>query len=171
MKLRLAFAVLLGTTTIVLSASAQQPWIQDRRLGEGSGIRTGNLELHPSVAGEFGYDSNYFQRGDGDPDPVVDTLVFRVTPSLTLSTLGKARQEGDTPGTAAPLLNFDLGAFLTYKEFVPLDDTDEFDDRSKLNGGINAELELFPKRPVTWDVNAGYKREIDPSDIATGETD
>src|SRR6187200_1676738 len=120
MKLRLAFAVLLGTTTIVLSASAQQPWIADRRLGEGSGIRTGNLELHPSVAGEFGYDSNYFQRGDGDPDPVVDALVFRVTPSLTLSTLGKARQENDTPGTSPPLLNFDFGAYATYKEFIPL---------------------------------------------------
>lgn len=168
MKLRLAFAVLLGTTTLVLSASAQQPWIQDRRLGEGPGIRTGNLELHPSVAGEFGYDSNYFQRGPRDPDPVVDTLVFRVTPSLTLSTLGKARQDA---GVTPPLLNFDLGAFATYNVFVPLDDTDEFDDRSKLRGGINASLELFPRRPVMWDVNAGYRREIDPSDLATGETD
>src|SRR6187402_3403212 len=168
MKLRLAFAVLLGTTTLVLSASAQQPWIQDRRLGEGPGIRTGNLELHPSVAGEFGYDSNYFQRGPGDPDPVVDTLVFRVTPSLTLSTLGKARQDA---GATPPLLNFDLAAFATYNAFVPLDDTDEFDDRSKLRGGINASLELFPRRPVMWDVNAGYRREIDPSDLATGETD
>ena len=171
MKLRLAFAVLLGTTTLVLSASAQQPWIQDRRLGEGAGIRTGNLELHPSVAGEFGYDSNYFQRGDGDPDPIVDTMVFRVTPSLTLSTLGKARQGGDGQGTAPPLLNFDLGAFATYNAFVPLDDTDEFDDREKLSGGINASLELFPKRPIMWDVNAGYRRQVDPSDLATGETD
>jgi hypothetical protein len=171
MKLRLAFAVLLGTTTVVLSASAQQPWIKDRRLGEGAGIRTGNLELHPSVAGEFGYDSNYFQRGPGDPDPVVDTLRFRVTPSLTLSTLGTARREGDPNDTTPPLLTFDLAGFATYNEFVPLDDTNEFDDRSKLSGGINAGLELFPKRPVSWDLNAGYKREIDPSDLATGETD
>src|SRR6187399_1230569 len=126
MKLRLAFAVLMGTTTVVLSASAQQPWIQDRRLGEGQGIRTGNLELHPSVSGEFGYDSNYFQRGSGDPDPVVDTMVFRVTPSLTLSTMSEERQTG-----SPPLLNFDLGGFLTYNTFIPLDDTDEFDDREK----------------------------------------
>ena len=171
MKLRLTFAVLLGTTTVVLSASAQQPWIQDRRLGEGAGIRTGNLELHPSVAGEFGYDSNYFQRGPGDPEPVVDTMRFRITPSLTLSTLGAARKEGDDPQAAPPLLNFDLGAFATYNLFIPLDDTDDFGDRSKLSGGINASLELFPKRPITWDVNAGYRRQIDPSDVATGETD
>src|SRR6187455_2044378 len=168
MKLRLAFAVLMGTTTVVLSASAQQPWIQDRRLGEGGGIRTGNLELHPSVAGEFGYDSNYFQRGSGDPDPVVDTMVFRVTPSLTLSTLSEARQTGGQE--SPPLLNFDFGGFLSYKTFIPLDDTDEFDDREKLSGGLRAALELFPRRPVTWDINAGVRREIDPSDLATGET-
>lgn len=170
MKLRLAFAVLLGSTTVVLSASAQQPWIQDRRLGEGAGIRTGNLELHPSLAGEFGYDSNYFQRGPEDPAPVVDTMRLRITPSLTLSTLG--RQRADSGGEATPpLLNFDLGAFATYNAFIPLDDTDDFEDRSKLSGGINASLELFPKRPIMWDVNAGYRRQVDPSDIATGETD
>jgi len=171
MKLRLAFAVLLGTTTVVLSASAQQPWIQDRRLGEGAGVRTGNLELHPSVAGEFGYDSNYFQRGPADPEPVVDTLRLRITPSLTLSTLGRMRREGDPQEVTPPVLNFDLGAFLTYNEFIPLDDRDDFDNRSKFSGGINAALELFPKRPVTWDINAGYRRQIDPSDIASGETD
>lgn len=171
MKLRLAFAVLLGTTTVVLSASAQQPWIQDRRLGEGAGIRTGNLELHPSIGGEIGYDSNYFQRGPGDPDPVVDTLRLRITPSLTLSTLGKARQERDAAEAAPPLLNFDLGAFATYNEFIPLDDTDDFGDRSRLSGGVNASLELFPKRPIMWDLNAGYRRQIDPSDLASGDTD
>ncbi|HEU5073511.1 MAG TPA: hypothetical protein VFU02_05050 [Polyangiaceae bacterium] len=170
MKLRLAFAVLLGTTTVVLSASAQQPWIQDRRLGEGAGIRTGNLELHPSIAGEFGYDSNYFQRGPGDPDPVVDTLRLRITPSLTLSTLGRVRADQNTEATP-PLLNFDLGAFATYNEFIPLDDTDDFDNRGKLSGGVNASLELFPKRPIMWDLNAGYRRQIDPSDLATGDTD
>jgi len=171
MKLRLAFAVLLGTTTVVLSASAQQPWIQDRRLGEGAGIRTGNLELHPSLAAEFGYDSNYFQRGPEDPEPVLDSLAFLITPSLTLSTLTKGRKEGDAPDTAPPLLNFDLAAYGTYHGFIPLDDTDDFDDRSRLSGGINANLELFPKRPVMWDLNAGYKRQIDPSDVAIGEAD
>jgi hypothetical protein len=171
MKLRLALAVLLGTTTVVLSASAQQPWIQDRRLGEGAGIRTGNLELHPSLAAEFGYDSNYFQRGPDDPVPVVDTLRLLITPSLTLSTLGRARKEDDAADAAPPLLNFDLGVFGTYNEFIPLDDTDDFDSRSKISGGVNAGLELFPKRPITWDVNASYRRQIDPSDIATGEAD
>lgn len=171
MKLRLAFAVLLGTTTVVLSASAQQPWIRDRRLGEGAGIRTGNLELHPSLAAEFGYDSNYFQRGPEDPEPVVDTLRFRVTPSLTLSTLGRTRREGDPKEVTPPILNFSFGAFGTYNAFIPLDDRDDFDNRSNLSGGLNAALELFPKRPITWDLNAGYRRQIDPSDIASGDTD
>ena len=140
-------------------------------MGEGSGIRTGNLELHPSVAGEFGYDSNYFQRGPDDPDPVVDTLRLRITPSLTLSTLGRERKETDTGTTAPPLLNFDFGGFLTYNEFIPLDDTDDFDNRSKLSGGLNASLELFPRRPIMWDIHAGYRRQVDPSDVASGDTD
>ena len=52
----LAAALAVATTTF--SAAAQQPWIKDRSYGEGIGIRTGNLELHPGIAGEFGYDSN-----------------------------------------------------------------------------------------------------------------
>ena len=37
-------------------------WLADRRYNEGIGVRTGNFELHPGIAGEFGYDSNYLLR-------------------------------------------------------------------------------------------------------------
>src|SRR5450432_1616003 len=56
--LTLAATVLLGA--ISLEARAQQPWLSDRRYGEGIGVRVGNLELHPGIAAEAGYDSNYF---------------------------------------------------------------------------------------------------------------
>lgn len=171
MKHRLAFAALLISSTAALSATAQQPWIQDRRLGEGAGIRTGNLELHPSLAGEAGYDSNYFQRGPEDAAPVVDSMRFRVTPSLTLSTLGRERTEGDGPNKTPPLIDFDLAGYATYNAFVPLDDVNDFDDRSRLSGGLRFGLELFPKRPFTWDLSGRYQRSIDPSDIATGDRD
>lgn len=171
MKHPLALAVLLTISTAALSASAQQPWIKDRRLGEGPGIRMGDVELHPSVAGEVGYDSNYFQRGPEDPAPVVDSIRFRITPSLTLSTLGPQRTESDSENASPPLLNFDLTGFATYNAFVPLDDVNDFNGRSRLGGGINVALELFPRRPITWDINGGYRRSIDPSDVATGDTD
>lgn len=42
--------------------AAAQGWLKDRRYQEGAGIRAGNLELHPGVGGEIGYDSNWFLR-------------------------------------------------------------------------------------------------------------
>ncbi len=169
MKLRFALAALLVSCTTALSAYAQQPWIEDRRLGEGAGIRTGNLELHPSLAGEFGYDSNYFQRADGE-NPV-GSLRFRVTPSLTLATLGKERKAGDQPGASPPALNLNSGAFATYNAFVPLDDGNDFDNRRRLGGGVSLDLELFPRRVFSWDVGGRYLRIIDPSNAAGGASD
>jgi len=32
-------------------------WLKDRRYNEGSGVRAGDFELHPGIAGEVGYDS------------------------------------------------------------------------------------------------------------------
>lgn len=170
MKLRLAFAALLLTSTTAHYAAAEPPWIEDRRLGQGPGIRTGNLELHPSLAGEGGYDTNYFQRAPSE-DPL-DTLRFRITPSLTLSTLGRERTatEGGRPGTP-PVIQFDTAAHATYNFFVPLEDTNDFDNRSRLSGGLDFNLDVLPKRPVTWDLSGFYRRQIDPSDLATGDTD
>jgi len=37
--------------------SGTPEWLQDRRYNEGIGIRAGDLEIHPGIAGEFGYDS------------------------------------------------------------------------------------------------------------------
>ena len=81
--LTLAAAALLGTVSV--QASAQQPWLADRRYGEGIGVRVGDLELHPGVAAEVGYDSNYFLRAPSE-DPLA-AYRLRVTPSITLSTL------------------------------------------------------------------------------------
>src|SRR5580704_8456803 len=78
-----------------LTAGADAPqWLKDRQYNEGIGIRTGDLELHPGIAGEVGYDSNYFYRSDktspaGGPvidnaapnAPVIPAAAFRITPS------------------------------------------------------------------------------------------
>ena len=46
--------------------AAAQAWLEDRAYAEGMGIKAGEWELHPGVAGEFGYDSNFFQRAGVD---------------------------------------------------------------------------------------------------------
>jgi len=64
--LTLAATVLLGAISLEVHAQAQQPWLADRKYGEGIGVRVGNLELHPGIAGEVGYDSNYFLRAPSE---------------------------------------------------------------------------------------------------------
>src|ERR1700742_1737624 len=85
--LTLAAIALLGAFS--LEAHAQQPWLADRQYGEGAGVRVGNLEFHPGISGEVGYDSNYYLRAPSE-DPIA-VYRFRVTPSASLATLGPQR--------------------------------------------------------------------------------
>src|SRR5579872_5350549 len=86
----------------LLSQPDSPQWLKDRRYAEGIGVRAGDLEVHPGIAGEGGYDSNWFLRSDkqnvanGPPTaPVIPALEFRITPSLYLSTISAQRREGD----------------------------------------------------------------------------
>src|SRR5690242_19842930 len=105
-----AFALAIFFVTGVSSAQTapvdSPAWLRDRQYTEGIGIRTGDFELHPGVAGEIGYDSNWLLRSnrsgctepstasppgvpgaaavcDNGP-PIVPALEFRITPSLSL---------------------------------------------------------------------------------------
>jgi len=99
-------------------------WLKDRRYTEGIGVRTGDLEIHPGIAGEVGYDSNVFLRStqtgvdNGAPNaPVVPSAVIRITPSLYLSTLGAQRREGDA---LPPAIAFRAGINATYRALFGL---------------------------------------------------
>ena len=61
-----AVAVVVGTAlALTLSATASaQEWLRDRRVGEGAGYQAGDFEVHPGIAAEIGYDSNYLGRSD-----------------------------------------------------------------------------------------------------------
>src|ERR1700710_2592125 len=94
-------ALTLVAASIAWSETASaQGWLADRRFTEGAGIKAGELELHPGVGGEVGYDSNYFLRSsntganiiNGAPAvPPADAAVFRLTPSFYVSTIGSTR--------------------------------------------------------------------------------
>jgi hypothetical protein len=152
-------------------------WLKDRRYNEGIGVRTGDLELHPGIAGEGGYDSNYLLRSttvgvsNGPPTaPVIPALEFRVTPSLYISTLGQQRREGDS-GPASPLA-FRAGFNLTYRELVglssdPVANTPQNDIASNRNasGAADARLDILPERPVGGAIYASYARAILPNTV------
>src|SRR5438132_8966156 len=115
---RIAFAVLALGFGYSSVSSAQEPpvWLKDRRYGEGIGIRTGDLELHPGIAGEFGYDSNYFLRAPQEQP--IDTFRLRITPSFSLSTTTAQRREAEGAPAEAPKVAFRAGIAASYSEFI-----------------------------------------------------
>jgi hypothetical protein len=166
MKARLTLIAALAVAIAPLTASAQE-WVSNPDLSEGIGIRTGNLELHPSVGGEFGYDSNFLRASDREGK--VESLKLRVTPSLTLSTLGKERRDSRTP----PDVAVSAGAFASYFELFPLDSADsDLRKRRNVSIGADTKVDIFPARRVGFDLLGAYARIIDAegnSDDLAGE--
>jgi hypothetical protein len=152
-------------------------WLKDRRFNEGIGVRTGDLELHPGIAAEAGYDSNYLLRtstegvSNGPPaSPIIPALEFRVTPSLYLSTLGQQRREGDT-GLPSPLA-FRAGFNLTYRRLVGISSDDnasapnnDVAAQSNASGAADARLDILPERPVGGALFVNYARAILPNTV------
>jgi len=167
MKLRVALTALVAVTTIDVVASAQQPWIKDRRFGEGVGIRAGNLELHPGLAAEFGYDSNYFQRASGEGpngEGPVGFYRMRITPHLNISTLSPQRRLAEGLGEA-PAVNFRAGVYASYNELITADSSkaESGSDYRHVGAGANFLVDIAPERPFGADVYGDYLRAVEPS--------
>jgi hypothetical protein len=164
MKPRVLTGALLGIGLLFsIGASAQdQVWLKDRRYTEGAGIRTGDLELHPGVAGEFGYDSNLLLRHEKESP--VDAFRFRLTPSLSLSTLGPQRREGGVV-SEPPKVSFDARVAATYNEYIPTKSANSDQFAQKRNVGIlsSLRLDILPGRPWGGDVFGDFTRTIQPS--------
>ena len=155
MKARLPLLAALVVAIAPVKAMAQA-WVGNPSYSEGAGIRTGNLELHPSVGAEFGYDSNFLRASAQEGR--VQVLKLRVTPSLTLSTLGSARR--NTP--KAPDVAFSGSAYASYFELFPLDSKyDDITSRRNVALGLDAKLDAFPQGKVGFDLGGGYVRVIE----------
>jgi len=174
MRVLPAILLLFGAVFSAPRAGAQaQPWLDDRRFGGGIGLRTGNFELHPAVAGEMGYDSNFYQaagrvssRGSGAlfNEPDVGVVRFRVTPSLTLKTLGAQRTAGDEGAATPPKVNFSAEASASYNELLATDATysDAVQDDRFLTVDVSGNAEILPQRPWGATLNAAYSRQVQP---------
>lgn len=165
MNPKLTFAVALFSTVLPGVAEAQarrwadQTWLYDRRYGEGIGVRMGNLELHPGIAGEVGYDTNYFQRAHSEG--VIDAYRLRLTPSLSLSTLGPQRSGSSDPGA----ISFRGTAYAAYNELIAADSqySDEVADERHVALGTRLNLSILPEKPWGSDLRAQYARVAEPS--------
>ncbi|HWA71254.1 MAG TPA: outer membrane beta-barrel protein [Polyangiaceae bacterium] len=160
MKQRLVLAAVLAAAAIPLPAHAQQ-WLADRRLKEGMGIRVGDLELHPALGGEFGYDSNYFQTASNE----LSSYRIRVTPALSLSTLGQERRK-EAPGEGMPpALTFRAGVYAAYNELIATksDNSDTFSNQRHVDVGANARIDINPQRPFGADIFGDFERIGEPT--------
>lgn len=164
-------AAVCGLTFVPALAYAQdQPWLKDRRYTEGIGYRVGDFELHPGLAGEFGYDSNFYHRSDQDFGGDVGALRIRITPSFSFSTLSPQRREV-TPGASPPDVTFRGGVSATYNEFIgvsgPAGDTGKDGISKQRNVGVEADTQLgiLPGRPVSGDLYANFVRTITPTQV------
>jgi hypothetical protein len=161
MKARIPLIAALAVAVLPAKASAQA-WVSNPDFSDGVGIRAGDLELHPSLGGEFGYDSNYFRAAPSEG--IVDVLRLRITPSIRLSTLGARRRASDVP----PSLTFVAGAHAAYNEIIPLSSADS--DVSKQRNvalGADARLDAFPQGKLGFDLYGAFRRYIEPA----GDTD
>ena len=154
-------------TALPAAAAAQeQVWLQDRRYGEGVGIRTGDFEIHPGAALEFGFDSNFYHRNGGAAEPEVGSLRLRITPSLSFSTLTE-RRRGGGPEASPPDFEFRGGMSLTYHEPFPLygDPGTVYNMKSdrNLSGLLDLTLNINPKRPWWGVIYGDIGRSITPT--------
>lgn len=171
-KRRLLLGVLISTSVVQSRVAFAQAYLSDSRLTDGQGVKAGDFELHPGIAGEFGYDSNYFQRSgnegfvDGRPVkseyPVIGSLRLRITPSLTFQTYGKRTAESraekrdiELNGRVAASYN---ALFATDSRY-----TNEVSNQNHIAGLADIAANIGPQQHVGGDLNAGYARMVEPS--------
>jgi hypothetical protein len=197
MTMRVLSAIFVLSAAVFCSTRAVaqqvQPWLGDRRFGGGIGVRAGDFELHPGVAGEVGFDTNFYQSAgkvtpagqtvaippefqpatpDGTPlggdgyfnEPKISVVRFRVTPSLTLKTLGPQRTQAEGTEVTPPKFNFNADLSASYNELISTDSNysvDVADDRF-LTVDFGAAAEFLPQRPWGATLTGAYSRQVQP---------
>jgi hypothetical protein len=177
-------AVVLLASSAARAQGADSPaWLKDRQYNQGAGVLAGDFELHPSLAGEVGYDSNWFLRSSANNiayansapvAPVVGALEFRITPALYLSTLTAQRREA-TPGQPGPTFAFRGGVNATYREFVGVSNanssaTDNISSQRNVSIGADGNLDILPGQPVGGALGVNYGRVVQPN-VVTADPD
>ncbi|HKP63394.1 MAG TPA: hypothetical protein VJV78_41950 [Polyangiales bacterium] len=148
---------ILATAT---SAQAQQ-WLSDRKRAEGSGLRVGDLEIHPGLGAEFGYTSNVYNAEKGAE---LGSPELRIAPHVFLSTLSEQRTEGpDGQRTPPGMLKFKGGLSASLMHYFA-DDTPGTD----IGANLDLNLTIAPDRPFSFALLENFSRYDKPfSDPAT----
>jgi hypothetical protein len=181
MKPRFLFAALALAYASHSGTTFAQAFLSDPRLVEGNGIKTGNFELHPGIAAEAGYDSNYFQAAGvekgaaaltpaGAPqrqvdvnEPVIDAWRLRITPSFSMLSRGaRTTYEG---GGQIPDVTLNAHAAASYSALWANDSKYSTQVTNQDDVGVSAGFGVDIFRARTWgaDLGVDYNRIIEAS--------
>lgn len=185
MKPRFLFAALALAYASHTSTTFAQAFLADPRLVEGNGIKAGSFELHPGLAAEGGYDSNYFQGAGIEHgvtaltpsgaqvnvnEPIIDTWRLRITPSFSLASRGARRTKEESEGGRTwPDLVLTAHAAAAYSALWANDsqwssEVTKQDDVAITSGAM---LRIFPARLWGGDLSIDYNRLIEASNDPT----
>jgi len=160
-------AVLLTVLAPTPAFSQDQPWLADRKYTIGPGYRVGNFELHPGVAAEIGYDSNFLQRAENDSNgSPTGSLRMRLTPSFSFSTLGPQRRAFGSDQTPPP---FDVfgGLSATYNHFIAVSGTESqknlVNGQRNIGGQADLRVNINAGHPWSGSLTGSFARLLQPS--------
>lgn len=147
-----AFSSSLASFLAVVSGARAQGWLADRERAEGAGFRAGDLEIHPGIGAEIGYDSNVFYSDSN----AQGSAILRVTPHLMVSTLGPQRRgEGERRGSP-PSVQFRGGLSASlYHYFATA-------AKTNVGGDLDLRLVINPERPFQLTLFENFGRTIRP---------
>ena len=155
------WALAVGLSTLfVASAVSAQAWLADRDRGQGAGIRVGDVELHPGLGFEAGYDSNVLLANSENasalrPGPI-GSYMLRLTPQFAISTLtAERRGQGDNAGHPSAL-SFRGGFWASFFHYG----TSAAQDN--VFGDANLNLTIMPERPFQLILNEEFSRNSYP---------
>jgi hypothetical protein len=150
-----------------------------------TGIRVGNIEIHPELSFKAGYDTNVF-KADGEeeyngvatsPQSKIESAgLLTLTPGLTLQTLGDFREMfgADAAGAKAsspPKLELKAAAFASFFQYVGLTNpvTGKEQNLRGAEFDVSGDFHILPKRPVSLMLGASWTRSARPFTASAGE--
>lgn len=143
------------------SSAGAQAWLSDRDNKVGPGFRTGNLEVHPGIGAEAGFQNNvFYQSNETESSPIL-----RVVPHVFVSTLGTQRTEGDQ-APEPPKVSFRGGVSGGFYHYLSVERDDV-----PIEFNADADLLLMPERPFSLGLTAEAGRSIrwtSPVESTTG---
>ena len=133
------------------STARAQDWLEDRNRTEGPGIKAGDLEFHPGIGAEVGYDSNVFYADD----ETNGTGLLRISPHFFISTRTRGNQDGPPP-----TIRFRGGVSAAYYGYFATRYGDDVGESISTSAGLN--LVVLPERPFNLTFTEEVTRTIRP---------